>query len=553
MLTRSCLPTSYPQVQGVPHSGKSQTSVVLLRLFAVGNRLAAEQTGTPRVTVYAGPDEHSVDLMTGKMLQLNRDRVVRVFTRAVEEQEHPPFAAFRRLRTMLGLPGDGDEGEGAGVLEPRSPLRVAVFQVSMHSLVRDVHKCKLAAQLLDLETRAPALLHEASTGNEATRAHVSQFVTRYFELLAAAEQEIISIVHIVLCVFPITGRPSLRRALDGSRCVTAQVVVGACEQALEPEVMTAASLAAQTVVLCGDHRVAGPACVAEGNNVRPALNRSLMERWCSAQPPLLLRRNYLLHPAISSFAGMEFYEGLLEDDRSVAMPSALPLADALTNVWVHGSKHPLRFVANEGVERTIVPGGAQDDLGQDGGLDAPGGHDRASDLEMAALRSARKSYVNLVEARRIVEDVMRLMSAGQRVRAFSVLVLTPYVAQERLITTLLAQSSVATKALEYGHVPLNPAGATVAVESVQGSRCQVADVVLLSTVRSQQGPLTDKLQDASQLQGLLGPLSDARLLNEAITCARQGLVVYGNRQLLSLHRSWRNLLVHCDHELQANN
>jgi len=123
------------------------------------------------------------------------------------------------------------------------------------------------------------------------------------------------------------------------------------------------------------------------------------------------------------------------------------------------------------------------------------------------------SVCNVAEAA-TVAHIVRLLLAGKDVEPHQVGVVTPYAAQVALITRALGQPAVS-------------------VRSVDGFQGQEREVIVFSCVRAN-----------SSRQ--LGFTADARRVNVAITRAKRGLVVCGNRETLRGDATWAAWLAHVD-------
>lgn len=70
--------------------------------------------------------------------------------------------------------------------------------------------------------------------------------------------------------------------------------------------------------------------------------------------------------------------------------------------------------------------------------------------------------------------------------------------------------------------------------------------MVLSTVRSLPvEKITGSSDNQQWLANHLGFLIDERQMNVALTRAKHGLVIIGNRHLLAVHNMWKNLVSHC--------
>ena len=115
-------------------------------------------------------------------------------------------------------------------------------------------------------------------------------------------------------------------------------------------------------------------------------------------------------------------------------------------------------------------------------------------------------------------------------------VIAPYAAQVRRLRELWASSPAFVDAsLPGGGVEPEPgrgvdaearAERELEVHSVDGFQGREKEVIVLCTVRANSG-------------GSLGFVADDRRLNVAVTRAKRGLVVLGNRATLSSDKTWR--------------
>lgn len=131
------------------------------------------------------------------------------------------------------------------------------------------------------------------------------------------------------------------------------------------------------------------------------------------------------------------------------------------------------------------------------------------------------SIINLAEAERVVAIVAQLLERG--IAESDVGVVTPYSGQVRLLRRLLG-STVNNNS---GHRLPGKGGLEVA--SVDGYQGREKEVVILSCVRSSR-------------HGGIGFLADPRRLNVALTRAKRGLIVIGDRDTLSRNPVWANWL-----------
>lgn len=308
---------------------------------------------------------------------------------------------------------------------------------------------------------------------------------------------------------------------NGQRTINfATVIVDEAAQATEPDVVLPALLAEQRVVIVGDHRQLGPV-VPERNLCRAhqsMLETPMLERLYNMAGSTMLEIQYRMHPSIRCFPSRRFYESRLQDD--IGLEQRL----AARSIWPHpeervtfiDSHHPHAFgmVTDVGYGRSMT----------------------------ATLIENNTSVQNEGEAKLVVEVYVRLLQDGVAPR--DIAILTPYRAQQQLIEKKL------------GELRLTDLGAKIkdtAVGTVYALQGSERAFVVLSLVRSTaegyaiaHGPFaaasaadirvsvggnSAALRQSNETN--LGMVSKSQLLNVALTRAKCGLVIIGNRLVLS--------------------
>lgn len=90
-----------------------------------------------------------------------------------------------------------------------------------------------------------------------------------------------------------------------------QVLIDESTQATEPETLIPILKGAKHVILVGDHCQLGPVIMCK-KAAKAGLNQSLFERLvCLGIRPIRLQVQYRMHPCLSNFPSMTFYEGSL--------------------------------------------------------------------------------------------------------------------------------------------------------------------------------------------------------------------------------------------------
>jgi regulator of nonsense transcripts 1 len=96
-----------------------------------------------------------------------------------------------------------------------------------------------------------------------------------------------------------------------------KVLIDEATQATEPECLLPILKGAKQVILVGDHCQLGPVIMCK-KAAKAGLNQSLFERLvCLGIRPIRLQVQYRMHPCLSAFPSMTFYEGSLQNGVSI--------------------------------------------------------------------------------------------------------------------------------------------------------------------------------------------------------------------------------------------
>ncbi|MDC0525469.1 AAA domain-containing protein [bacterium] len=299
---------------------------------------------------------------------------------------------------------------------------------------------------------------------------------RLKELQRIAYVNALRSVDVICCTCSAAG-DNLLSSLRFDSCV-----VDEAAQAMEPEVLIPAVLGIQRLVLIGDECQLRPVVLCKPA-ARGGLEYSLFERSIVAGvEPVILREQYRMHPAISSFPSAHFYEGLVSDGPSTTdrfRPDVIfswPVRERPLLFW-HRRE-------GEGVESTE--------------------------------HSQTGSYSNRCEARSVAEAVVAFLRGGAERKEITVIAM--YDAQRQLIRDTL--------------VSIDPTLSDVSVANVDAIQGHERAFVILSTVRS---------NDSRRV----GFVADARRACVALTRAKSGLVVVGDAVTMQGSDTWRGLISHC--------
>ncbi|MDE2143362.1 MAG: IGHMBP2 family helicase [Elusimicrobia bacterium] len=238
---------------------------------------------------------------------------------------------------------------------------------------------------------------------------------------------------------------------------------------------------AKKVVFAGDANQLPPTIyskeAAEGGLAVTLFDR--LKDLLPANVQTLLRVQYRMHESIMKFPSEQFYEGKLIAHESVARHTADELPGVASTPL---TSRPVTFIDTAGA-----------------GFDE-------------SWNDMLESRENKGEAELAVKILYELLGSGMKPK--DVAILTPYVAQAKLLKTLARDPG-----LEIG--------------SVDGFQGREKEAVILSLVRSNEG-------------GQIGFLSDMRRLNVAITRARRCLIVIGDGVTVARHAVYEKFVAHAD-------
>ncbi|OGR92291.1 MAG: hypothetical protein A2992_06705 [Elusimicrobia bacterium RIFCSPLOWO2_01_FULL_59_12] len=278
----------------------------------------------------------------------------------------------------------------------------------------------------------------------------------------ALGREILAQADVVLVTHGGIAKPILKKPFD-------LLIMDEASQATEP-LSWVPITQTKKVVFAGDPLQLPPTIYSDDAKKR-GLGTTLFERLQKILPEkaqTLLRIQYRMHETIMGFSSQQFYKGALEADASVRAHTASDLPHVKDAPLL---KEPLVYIDTAG----------------------SGYEERWNDL--------LESRENEGEARLALQLSGELRENG--LPAKSIGILTPYVAQVRLLKSLSKD-----RTLEIG--------------SIDGFQGREKEAILLSLVRSNP-------------QGEVGFLEDIRRMNVAMTRARRLLIVIGDSATLSRH------------------
>lgn len=490
---KKALRTPFTLIQGPPGTGKTITGVHIAYWFAMINEKNTPSNRTtpaddvpnkaPPQVLYCGPSNKSVDVVAEYLLRIQGVKIIRAYGNMVEQEEFPIPNQVKPPRPF------------ASQEELRVPENLRM--VALHHVIRDQETSPYAEQLRKYEN-----IFAAKKGKK--KRVKDEMVQEYLKLIKTAEQWAIRNSHngehvqIVLCTCSAAGSKRIKEACNN----VCQCIVDECGMCREPETLIPiVSSKAKQVVLIGDHKQLQP--IVKNRVARSlGLSTSMFERF--SDHAFLLEEQYRMHRDICEFPSTMFYEDKLKTSSSVDdRDKKAKRSKKFLNFWpCHKDKDyvPLVFCHVAGEER---------------------------ELAVTTEQGNERSKSNLQEKDKVVEVVRKLVhSCG--VKKNQIIVLSPYRAQCHVIREGLAGEKLSD-------VPV------ISIIKSQGSE---SDFVIISLVRSLPEAQIDCEPDRQWLREYLGFVTDEHQINVALTRAKQGLCLIGNKNLLTVCELWGHLIHH---------
>ncbi|KAI0563200.1 endonuclease [Gracilaria domingensis] len=276
------------------------------------------------------------------------------------------------------------------------------------------------------------------------------------------------------------------------------VVIDEATQVTEPDSLIPFSCSRNfetQCVLVGDHFQLPPTVLSTNPSAKTAgLEVSLFLRlWACGIHVQLLDTQYRMHPDISRFPSSHFYSGSLHNGiRSADRPAPAILYKTASFLLAQGRSVFCNI--DSGTEESV-----------------------SSSLRLEKENTGT-SFMNKAEAQAVVKIVSLITQRNETEKEgqwnvseeFEIGIISPYEGQVRLLHDLLATNG----------------DSKMKISTVDGFQGQEKDVIIVSTVRSNQ-------------KGNTGFLKDWRRLNVSITRARVFLIVVGNENTLCHDPHWR--------------
>ncbi|KAF9219331.1 P-loop containing nucleoside triphosphate hydrolase protein [Gyrodon lividus] len=291
----------------------------------------------------------------------------------------------------------------------------------------------------------------------------------------------------VICTTCITSASVALNVLDFP-----VVFLDEASMSTEPASLIPLMKGSRHVALIGDHKQLPPVITSREARLK-GLGTSLFERLTEerAVPSIMLDIQYRMHPSISRFPSLEFYDLSLQDGTvdtagNISPKLLPPLSSHLPVDTLTGRRPSIVFLDH-------------------------GGSEAAKD----------RSRVNWNEARIVCSIVEDLLLQNEHLRGEDIGIIAPYVAQISLLTRLLNTDEKYRKRFsanlgDYRKLQLS----SIEIKTVDGFEGREKEVIIFSTVRNNPS-------------GHIGFLADRRRLNVGLTRAKRGLFIIGSISTLT--------------------
>ncbi|XP_068761024.1 3'-5' exoribonuclease HELZ2-like isoform X3 [Montipora capricornis] len=490
---REALSKPFTLIQGPPGTGKTVTGVHIAYWFAERNRASKsykiwekgqgqteESPKAPPQVIYCGPSNKAVDVVTEYLMKI-------------------PSLVFPSLK-ILRVYSDQVEQKEFPIPNTLKPARTTrsddelkisnekVRSVSLHHVIRS-SRCPFGQELRQLEEGFAAQRRRGEKIGEEEAKEYRKVITQA-ERWALEE----SGAQIILCTCVTAGSPRIISSCDNIQ----ECIVDECGMCMEPESLVPITCSgARQVVLIGDHKQLQP--VIQDHVAKTlGLSVSMFER--HSKRATMLKLQYRMHKGICKFPSKQFYDGELQtaDVVKARDPSPITFWPAMIR-----QQHdiPIVFCHVEGQEESSP---------------------------IATSESNEESKWNMKEVQKAVFVAKHIVNQYRpQVRMSEVVILSPYREQRSKISERL-----------------KGAYEEISVTTVTKSQGSEWDYVIISLVRSMKKDEIDLEPTQSWLQEHLGFLTDEHQMNVALTRARRGLCIIGNKHLLGMDKMWADLLQH---------
>ncbi|XP_062574957.1 helicase with zinc finger domain 2-like isoform X1 [Saccostrea cucullata] len=314
-------------------------------------------------------------------------------------------------------------------------------------------------------------------------------IYNYKKLLSKACQEELKHYDVIFCTTAVATNARFLKATHGN---VYQMIIDEAGMCTEPETLAPIiATKAEQVILIGDHKQLQPVVLCS-EAASLGLEKSLFERY--ADRAVFLNCQYRMHPRICDFPSNKFYKGNLE-----TMPSIAWKVDEPLSLW-RVPNVPQMFCHVEGEEES---------------------------LSVTTEEGNQQSKSNKAEVKEVVRIFSELVQ-HEKVNQSQINIVSQYNAQCFAIKEALKTE----KFINFN------------VNTVVASQGGEWDYVIFSTVRSLPDYRIEPNPTLGWCKQNLGFITDQHQINVALTRARKGLIIIGNKNLMKCDNVWRDLLTH---------
>ncbi|XP_045159242.2 helicase with zinc finger domain 2-like isoform X2 [Mercenaria mercenaria] len=475
-------------IQGPPGTGKTNSAIKLIYLFDKINQQVSDESKTPKKKVlFCGPSNKSVDLVARLMLERLGTYCPNIVRVYGQTIEEKVFPVPGHL------PRKGQTADDQ------------LKSVSLHLLIRkDDRRYAKEIQIYDKKFKEYRASSQANI----------DITKGYKKLIRKASVDEIKQHDVILCTTSVACSIKVTRGADIQQVIIDEAAMCQEPQCLGPIIANKV----EQVVLIGDHKQLKPIIMCK-RAANLGLDMSLFERYASRfennfPPPqnfhqsvltwkgvkfIRLTDQYRMDPYICEFPSERFYAGSLT---TLFLPNVLWAKSPLA-IDTLGINYPHVLIDVKGEQKIQ---NVSDEDGND--------RSRCNDAEVKQVVTV---YKYLIE-RGVPPDWIRILSQYN------------------------AQCSEIRKALDVRYHQ--------SVSTVVTSQGGEWDYVIFSTVCSLPPYMIETRPSPGWCKQNLGFITDKNQINVALTRARKGLFIIGNKDLLSCDSVWNDLIR--DYEAKAS-
>ncbi|KAK3089370.1 hypothetical protein FSP39_003088 [Pinctada imbricata] len=512
---------SFSLIHGPPGTGKTTTGIKLINVFHELN-MALEVDGKQKQIIFCGQSNKSVDLvakMFRRKFPASELRLARLYGTSIENQDYP-------------VPGRHiSESSSAKSSKPDPELS----DISMHKLIRgsetelseaikgydrkfkdhfkaqerkkeNVKEILMCAQ----KQKKKKFFTEMCNKRSGKKVSILQDIRAYNKLITKATIKELQNFDVIFCTTSVATSPRCLQAVHGR---VSQLIIDECGMCTETESMaTIIATKPKQVVLIGDHKQLQPfvTCREAGDL---GLEKSLFERYAKKSAFTFLNLQYRMHPEICKLPSRLFYENKLQTGN----PDSSSKYQALS-LWPKKDV-PHIFIHVEGEEELMA---------------------------VTTEKGNVKSCSNKAEVKQVMK-LFRKLWEKENVNPNDINLMSQYNAQCSAIREALGKelafynSKMPTPIDVDKFVNSN-------VNTVVGSQGAEWDYVVFTTARSLPQYRIEPIPTRGWKTENLGFTTDEHQINVALTRAKKGLFIVGNKNLLICDNNWKELIGEYDKE-----